>query len=185
MSTTTKMIEYMDKYKDIKHLIDCFFDGKTSLEEEQRLYDFFATHQELPKELDIYREMFTDLGAISFHETRITKEMPKKALHKKLLYTLSGIAAAALLFFGITTLINIHEDHMLAQNYAGSYVIENGQRIDDLSRIKPDIEKALGKAKDIETHMQEHSIVKNAEQNILNNVDDSEEKARIQQLLEE
>lgn len=43
--------------------------------------------------------------------------------------------------------------------YAGSYVIVGGQRIDDLSRIKPDIEKALSHASEIEGHINESSVV--------------------------
>lgn len=60
-----------------------------------------------------------------------------------------------------------------------------GQRIDDLSRIKPQIESALSQAKDIEQGLNETSTVKQAEQNVLDNVGNDEDRERIEKLLNE
>lgn len=192
-----------DQYQEIQQLIDRFFDGDTSLGEEQRIYDFFRRHpQDLPEELEAYREMFLGFGAISLDDVmsvidedgaksvvgengvKSVKGKPAK-FRRIFLYAVSGMAATLLLCLGIFAAVHIHEDRMLARTYGGSYVIVNGERIDDLERIKPDIEHALGKAEAIENNLEENSVVKEAEQNLLDNVGDPEEKARIQQLLNE
>ena len=175
------------EHNDIKLLIDKFFDGNTTLDEEQRLYDFFGSEQ-VPEELKEYRPMFVDFGAMLYKPEEHIPDTRKAILHplrRKLFYAISGIAAAIVLFVGITTAINLHENQVLARTYAGSYMIVNGERIDDLSRIKPDIEHALGDARHIESHVEEHSTIKQAEQNVLDNIDDPMEKARIEQLLNE
>ena len=175
------------EYNNIKRLIDKFFNGDTTLDEEQQLYDFFGNEQ-IPKELEEYRSMFVGFGAISCKPEEHSPKTQKAILHplrRKLFYALSGIAAAIILFIGITTVIDLHEDKVLAQTYAGSYVIVNGERIDDLSRIKPDIENALNNARHIERHIEEHSTIKQAEQDVLNNIEDPTERAKIEQLLNE
>lgn len=175
------MIVNMNNYHDIQQLIERFFDGNTSLKEEQLLYEFFDKHHDLPKELETYREMFMGFGAIAFDDAKHIKSKS----HRKIFYLLSGMAASLLLCLGIFAAVQIHEDRMLARNYEGSYIIVNGERIDDLSRIKPDIEHALSKANAIESNLKENSVIEDAEQNLLNNVGDPEERARIQQLLNE
>lgn len=167
----------MKDYNDIKLLIERFFEGETSLEEEQRLYAFFSSHRSLPEELESYREMFAGFDAISF--------APRTNVRRRLLYVLSGVAAAILLAIGIFVAVDIHEDKVLANNYEGSYMIVKGKRITDLSRIKPDIEKALSQAEDIEQNIDAHSVIKNAEQHVLDNTLDPKEKERILQLLNE
>ena len=72
---------------------------------------------------------------------------------------------------------------MLARVYGGSYVIENGHRIDDLSMIKTDIETALGEARHIEEHIEKRSPIEQAEQDLLNSIDDPDERKRISEML--
>lgn len=197
-------IKKMEDYNDIKLLIDRFFEGESSLEEEKRLYAFYSSHSGLPEELESYRNMFAGFGAISFDadsfdaktsNANSLKERsdnqfwnavaPVKSIRHRFLYVLSGIAAAISLCVGIFVAIDNRQDHVLAKNYEGSYMIVNGNRIDDLSLIKPEIEKALSLAEHIERHVDEHSVIKSAEKNVLDNVDDPKEKVRIQQLLNE
>ncbi len=188
----------MKDYQDIQQLINRFFEGETSLEEEQQLYAFYDSHDVLPEELEKYREMFAGFGAIAWEdeakdetknevrETSKASHAKQKTLpHRKLFYVLSGIAATLFLCLGIFASVHIHEEKLLARSYEGSYIIVNGERIDDLSRIKPAIEQALSKANDIECNLSENSVVRDAEQNLLNNVSDPKERARIQQLLNE
>lgn len=185
----------MKDYKDIQQLIERFFEGETSLEEEQRLYAFYSSHPKLPEELESYRDMFAGFDAISFdtdafdetsHDnTSSITVAPRTNVRRRLLYVLSGIAAAILLCIGIFVAVGIHEDKVFASNYEGSYIIVKGERITDLSRIKPDIEKALSQAENIEQHVDAHSVIKSAEQHVLDNTLDPKEKARILQLLNE
>lgn len=171
----------MKDYNDIKLLVNRFFEGETSLEEEKKLYAFFSSHTQLPEELESYRDMFAGFDAISFD----TDTVAAPVRHHRLRYMFSGIAATLLLCIGIFVAIDIHKDAVLSNNYGGSYMIVNGERIEDLSLIKPEIEKALSQAEDIEQHVDQHSAIQTAEKNVLDNITDPKEKARIQQLLNE
>lgn len=175
----------MKDYNDIKLLIDRFFDGETSVEEEKSIYAFYSSHPELPEELESYRDMFAGFSAISFDTDSFDANVPTKSIRRRFLYVLSGLAAAILLCVGIFVAVDMHQDHVLAKNYEGSYMIVNGERIDDLSLIKPEIEKALTQAEHIERHVDEHSVIKSAEKSVLDNIGDPKEKERIQQLLNE
>ncbi len=187
----------MNKQKEYHHirlLKERFFDGVTSLSEEQELYDFYNQHSEgLPEDLEANREIFMGFGAICFKEgNQVQKDSEEKisesspnSLHINFLRISIGIAAMLLLCFGITTAIHLNARQELARNYEGSYMIVNGQRIDDLSRIKPNIEKALSQASHIEQELEEKPAIQGAEQNVLDNIDDPEEKARIEKMLNE
>ena len=50
----------------IRTLTDRFFDGTTTLEEEQELYDYYRREQALPADLVPMRRMFLDFAAIQF-----------------------------------------------------------------------------------------------------------------------
>lgn len=170
------------EYDCIRFLTERFFDGETSVEEEQRLYAFFEQHPSgLPEDMEANREVLVGFGAIGFGKT-IPKEKP---LRRNRLWWASGIAATLFLCIGIAATFHLSESRNLARNYEGSYVIINGQRIDDLSRIKPDIEKALSQASHIEQNLAERPAVKSAEQDVLDNIADPAEKARIEELLNE
>lgn len=49
--------------KDIKKLVDRFFDGETTTDDEQRLYDYFASADVSPYLMHL-RQMFADLQAM-------------------------------------------------------------------------------------------------------------------------
>lgn len=188
----------MNDYSNIQQLIDRFFEGETTLEEEQKLYLFYADHPQLPDELEAYRDMMAGFGALPYTPS-IPIEEPSEPIeepsfiapashHRRRTFVIrmvSAIAAMLVLYIGYSALHNLQEEHDLARNYAGSYIIVGGQRIDDLSRIKPQIESALSQAKDIEQGLNETSTVKQAEQNVLDNVGNDEDRERIEKLLNE
>ena len=49
----------------IRRLVERFFDGDTSPAQEQAIYDYYATHQGLPDDLERYRPMFGWYSAMS------------------------------------------------------------------------------------------------------------------------
>ena len=51
----------MKDIAEIRILIDRFFKGDTTLAEEQWLYDYFKQQQNLPEDIESYREIFLDL----------------------------------------------------------------------------------------------------------------------------
>ena len=50
----------------IRTLTDRFFDGTTTLEEEQELYDYYRREQALPADLAQLRRLFLDFAAVEF-----------------------------------------------------------------------------------------------------------------------
>ena len=50
----------------IRTLTDRFFDGTTTLEEEQELYDYYRREQALPAALAQLRRLFLDFAAVQF-----------------------------------------------------------------------------------------------------------------------
>lgn len=48
----------MNEYKDIREILNRWYDGNTTPAEQQRLADFFATDRELPADLEMESEMF-------------------------------------------------------------------------------------------------------------------------------
>lgn len=140
------------KQEDIKHLVDKFFDGETSLEEESRLYAYFR-QEPLPASLQPYRELFAGLQAVS-----LPPADQLQARRRPLLLRWAVAAAASLLVF-ITAagLWQQHSEQLLARQYEGSYMIVNGRRIDNLSEMKPTIEQTLAEADRIKHEIQQAS----------------------------
>ena len=60
----------------IRTLTDRFFDGMTTLEEEQELYDFYRREQALPSDLVPLRQLFLDLAAVQFSDEQAKLQTP-------------------------------------------------------------------------------------------------------------
>ena len=97
-----------------EELLEKYFDGQTTCEEERALRRFFASDQ-VPEHLEVYRPLFAciDREAETFRETQ--KEEAAPATHPAgvrkptrlyhLYYLTTGIAAALLLCIGIAALL--------------------------------------------------------------------------------
>ena len=109
---------------------------------------------------------------------------PAQGFRHKLLVTLSGIAASLLVCITVYSLLqNHHERQQFAATYEGSYVIQDGKRIDDLSLIKTDIEHAISQAESMETHMEEqNAAVDAAEEDILKHAS-PEQRAELEEMM--
>lgn len=162
--------------KNTERLIERFFNGDTSLAEERRLYRTFL-RRSLPPELEKYRSVFRGFASMSAGNGHKARLMPviRRAV--------CASAVALVLILGVSAYLNYNEDRMLARVYGGSYIIENGRRIDDLSRIKTDIEAVLLDAERIEARVAQSSPVEQAEQDVLNSIGDPAERQRIMKLL--
>ena len=98
------------KTQEAKALLQKYFEGFTSLEEEKILRDFF--HQEiLPEEFLPYKKWFTGIGASMLNQESesIEKEMirtiqgkqtPVRFLNRKFIVAVSGIAASLIIVAG-------------------------------------------------------------------------------------
>ena len=65
----------------IRTLTDRFFDGTTTLEEEQELYDYYWREQPLPADLAQLRQLFLDFAAVRFaDEQAVNASKPRRWL---------------------------------------------------------------------------------------------------------
>ena len=183
---------------EIRTLIERFFEVETTLEEERWLYDFFKQTKNLPEELDVYRETFLDFDAIALtetdgattdianHEVPLTNiEIPINSAPPKYhgwWRQVAGIAAMMAVVFGGMWTYQSYQRFQLEKVYGGSYMIVNGKRIDNLQEILPEIKRTLSLADAIET-TSPTLLIDQAEQDLLNNIQDDRERERIRQLL--
>lgn len=202
----------MNETDEIKILVERFFDGTTSLDEENRLYAFFASDG-VPPELEEYREMFCgfsllaspqavaamgnttacadkttagsadNIPAAALSYTEEPYLVPRRRL--TLLRRVSVAAAAAVLIVaGFFVADDIRYRNRLSSLYGGSYMIVDGRRVDNLKEILPHIESTLRLAENMEKHAGGDATIRAAEQNVLDNISDPAERERIGRLLE-
>ncbi len=170
---------------DVKILIDRFFEGETTLAEERLIYEFFQG-DDVPEELMPYKDMFNGLQLAQLPEMpklEISSEHSKvvRLNYRKIIY---AVAASILLAIGVTFAWHFHEEKQLMARYEGSYVIENGQRIDDLTKIKPQIQVALSNAAQIESEVEtSEDVIRNAEADVMSKISDPSEREAIRKLL--
>ena len=95
--------------------------------------------------------------------------------------------AIAAIFAAVAFLIivpQVKERRELAR-YEGSYTVVDGQRIDDLGRIKADISEALAMAQMAEDNVPARDFATEAERAILQATDDPEMQAVVERILKE
>ncbi len=113
-------------------LVKRFFDGDTTVAEEQQLYNYFASGK-AHSSLKQYAPMF------GWYANELqTPAKPK--VHR---WRYIAAAAAAV---GVIATVGIHqynassltdEEQRLAEIYAGSYIIRNGKKITDMKEVLP------------------------------------------------
>ena len=98
-----------------------------------------------------------------------------------------SVLAIAAVFVAVAFLLivpQVKERRELAR-YEGSYMMVDGQRIDDLGRIKADINEALAMAQVAETSVPARDFASEAESAVLRAAEDPEMQAVVQRILEE
>lgn len=74
----------MNDIQHIKHLLQRFYDGTSTVEEEQRLCDYFCNADNVPKELETDKKMFRHLSECN------AKVMPSEDFKQRLLSALDA-----------------------------------------------------------------------------------------------
>ena len=113
-----------EEYKSIEDLLDRFFEGQTSNEEERVLYEFFA-RPDIPAHLERYREVFGyfESGiALDFSETPELRLPAKEISYKrKIGWAIAVCVAASLLLFLVNTVFM--NQNASFNPYEGSYIV--------------------------------------------------------------
>ena len=130
-----------EEYKSIEDLLDRFFEGQTSNEEELVLYEFFA-RPDIPAHLERYREVFGyfESGiALDFSETPELRLPVKESSDKrKMGWAIAVCVAASLLLFLVNTVFM--NQNASFNPYEGSYIVRNGVVMTDIKKIQPELE---------------------------------------------
>lgn len=134
-----------NKDTDMEVLLERFFEGITTNEEEQQLYSFFAGDA-IPAHLLPYKTLFsyfeTGLKAeLSEKPDRRTQPQPRTR-HFSAKWIFLGSAAAVIL--ALFLLKPLYRHIQPFDPYEGSYLIRNGKCFTDLDSIKPEL-KAIEK----------------------------------------
>lgn len=172
------------KMEEIKILIEKFLDGETTLAEETTLYRFFQSGQ-VPSELRPYRMMFNDYAELpSCNTNRDVKREPRRIDYRHRNHWLRIVVAASLLLLiGAFVGFYLHREQMVAQTYAGSYMIVDGKRIDNWQKIKPKVKATLKEADKIERKVESEYVINEAEGEVLENITDPQQRAELENLL--
>lgn len=120
---------------NIEELLNKYFEGKTTCDEERELQQFF-TQGIVPEHLEVYRPMFAffkeekqqQSAAEATPALKLPK--PKTPLRRRILYGLSGIAAGLLLLLGVAGTIR----HFTYQ--PENYVVIDGKQYTDVALVR-------------------------------------------------
>lgn len=129
----------------IEELLERYFEGQTSCEEERELRCYF-TKGEVPEHLEIYRSLFAYLNqeAANWHDAQSEKEeLPCRktiSLKYRLAYILGSVAAGLLLLMVVTEL---HKDRQIMPQ---NFVVIDGKQYTDVNLIH---EQALAAFRDV------------------------------------
>jgi len=105
------------EFKDLQILLDKYFDGESTLEEEMQIKRFFKEQSNLPDELKRTKAMFDFFQKESSNklekELNFIKETQKTkpAKIQRIVYLITSIAASILLFFSVLTLCKRQTDY--------------------------------------------------------------------------
>ena len=124
------------EYVKIKILLEKYFDGESSLEEERALREYFTRNEVVPEEFAYARELFlyfNEESDVRFENSEVVKT---KRLQRKYLLRLTGIAASILLIAGVLF-------YALRPETQVTYAVINGVKITDKEIAIKETRKAL------------------------------------------
>ncbi len=136
----------------IDELLNKYFEGETSCEEERELRRFFTEGNTIPEHLQMYRPLFACLDQeAKAHQSLLPKAgsekaKPRRLIPRRLYYTIGSIAAGLLLLLGIA---NLYQQVAVTPT---DYVVINGKRYTDAKIIR---EQALSAFQDVSMSQEE------------------------------
>lgn len=155
------------EFERIKILVDKYFDGITSLEEEQELADYFAMSDTIPEEYLSVKAMFEAFGKMSCIKSSAEINTPEKrgrrvALNRR---WWTGVAASVVLIMGISIAIlnsrNTDVEHV--KTPTPEFVCHiNGVRVEDEQLAYAEMDRILANvSNDIHVAMVEINNITN------------------------
>lgn len=133
----------------IKILVDKYFDGLTSLEEEQELARYFAETEDIPEEYQVVKMMLSSLCTLSNETPKAEVKAVAETKHRNIFRLnrkwIAGVAAAAAILIGIVIAFMPNKTIESTTETEPSYVCYvNGVRIDDEQVAYAEASRILG-----------------------------------------
>lgn len=133
----------------IKILVDKYFDGLTSLEEEQELARYFAETEDIPEEYQVVKMMLSSFCTLSNETPKAEVKAVAKTKHRNIFRLnrkwIAGVAAAAAILIGIVIAFMPNKVIESTTETEPSYVCYvNGVRIDDEQVAYAEASRILG-----------------------------------------
>lgn len=168
-------------------LADTGTDDLQALEEREQ--QLMKAVQQLPSQQRLLLRMRyvqgTDIDKLS-EITGSSEDSIRQSLsraRRSVLKAMTAIAAAcAIILIGVGAIMQLYSTQQYNKLYEGSYMIVQGVRIDNPQQIQGQIAEVLLQADEIEQLFHE-DVFQDAEEDILDMVDDPKERERIQYLL--
>ncbi len=124
----------MNDERHIRHLIERFFEGETSLQEELLLFDYFEGS--VASDLEELRPLFQGLHAMQDMDC-IPESKPQPSVASQWIRWVTGIAAVAIIAAGI----GLWHSGERQQNLCEAYI--HGQRTTDRERVMAEVRSNL------------------------------------------
>lgn len=133
----------------IKILVDKYFDGLTSLEEEQELARYFAETEDIPEEYQVVKMMLLSFCTLSNETPKAEVKAVAETKHRNIFRLnrkwIAGVAAAAAILIGIVIAFMPNKVIESTTETEPSYVCYvNGVRIDDEQVAYAEASRILG-----------------------------------------
>lgn len=168
--------------KVIINLIGKFFEGETSVDEEKALYVYFRSGRVAP-EMEKYRSLFCGFSSIDTSGVCVSDKRKTRSRAFGYRKAIAGLAAAVAVVFGGPALYYRYYDKHLSALYGGSYIVVNGERVDNLRSIRKEIKETLCAASLIEDKAYANNTIAEVEQNVLNSISSEKEREMVYRLL--
>lgn len=131
-------------FKHIEDLLERFFEGQTTNAEERELYRFFGS-PEVPEYLMSYKPVFGYFESGLAEETATSEEKQEavKLFRPQKIFLTWALSAAAVVIVLLLISPLFTSQNKVEDPLKGSYIVRNGERIDNLDLIRPELELTI------------------------------------------
>lgn len=133
----------------IKILVDKYFEGTTSLDEEQELTTLLTTCKDLPEEYMAVKMMLGSFAELSRDASKSEVKVNPEVKRRNIFYTnrkwLTGVAAAVAVLIGATVMLSTGNDVETISNANPEYICYvNGVKVEDDQLAYAEASRLLG-----------------------------------------
>ena len=175
----------------ISKLLDRFFEAQTTLAEERQLYSYFRSDNVAAEHLPL-RDLFLDMAAcnpessLPGHDAQpVRSNMKEVSLpgRRRIWSAAAAIIVATLVIAGISIETQAREMARFRAQFEGSYVINNGQRNDNLEEIRQQVKQEVRYTDSINLSIEERETAQEIVTELLDDFSGTEDLQAIEDAL--